>query len=260
MNLITNASEAIDDKVGIINLSTGLNEFSHATLNGSRLEEKLPPGRYVWMKVCDSGCGMDGDTLHKLFDPFFTTKFTGRGLGMSAVLGIMRAHNGAFMVDSKPGIGTTIQVLFPIAISIKSDITFDSIATNETETADSRSGIILLVDDEKMIREVTVAMLHELGYESLTAADGREALRLFREHGEGIGLVLLDQIMPGMDGVEVFKELRLIRPDINVLLASGYSELEMAERFKGLGLRGFIQKPYNLEQLADEIRRAYKVA
>jgi DNA-binding NtrC family response regulator len=110
-----------------------------------------------------------------------------------------------------------------------------------------------------MIREVTVAMLHELGYESLTAADGREALRIFREQGEKIGLVLLDQIMPGMDGVQVFKELRFIRPDITVLLASGYSELEMAERFKGLGLSGFIQKPYNLEQLADEIRRTDKV-
>lgn len=114
MNLITNAAEAIGDRGGKIRLSTGVGEFAQAYLDSSRLEEKLPPGRYVWMEVCDSGCGMDEETLEKLFDPFFTTKFTGRGLGMSAVLGIIRAHKGAFLVESRPDVGTTIRVLFPI--------------------------------------------------------------------------------------------------------------------------------------------------
>jgi PAS domain S-box-containing protein len=115
MNLITNAAEAIGDQGGKIQLSTGVKEFDQATLNSSRLEEKQAAGRYAWLKVCDNGCGMDDKTLQKLFDPFFTTKFTGRGLGMSAVLGILRAHKGAFLVESHENIGTTIQVLFPIA-------------------------------------------------------------------------------------------------------------------------------------------------
>ena len=258
MNLITNASEAIGEQDGKIRLSTGAREFDQTTLNSSRLEEKLTPGRYVWLKVCDSGCGMDEGTQQKLFDPFFTTKFTGRGLGMSAVLGIIRAHKGAFLVDSKPGVGTTIQVLLPISTHSKTERADSPASAGEPRPIDRHRWIILVIDDEEMIRGVCVGMLEELGFEVLSAASGEEALSLFRKQGDRIDLVLLDQVMPGMDGVAVFKELRRIRPEIKILLASGFSEQEAAERFKDLGLNGFIPKPFDLKQLAEELQQALK--
>jgi PAS domain S-box-containing protein len=255
MNLITNAAEAIGDQCGKIKLSTGVKEFDQAALNSSRLEEKQPTGRYVWMKVCDNGCGMSGDTLQKLFDPFFTTKFTGRGLGMSAVLGIIRAHKGAFLVESRLDVGTTIQVLFPIA----DDQPTGSRQVTESEAAPKksigRSVKVLVVDDEDMIRAVSIAMLEELGFETLAAAGGEEALAIFRRDGDSIDVVLLDQVMPGMDGATVFRKLRAIRPGIKVLLASGFSQQEVSERFSGLGLNGFLPKPYTLKNLTSELSR-----
>jgi PAS domain S-box-containing protein len=256
MNLITNAAEAICKDNGTITLSTGVQKFDQATLNSSRVEEKLAAGRYVWMEVSDNGCGMDEDTLQKLFDPFFTTKFTGRGLGMSAVLGIIRAHKGAFLVKSKPGAGTTMLVVLPIASHAQAEEAISKAATN-VSPADSCqfSGVVMIVDDEELVRRVSVNMMGALGFQTLVASDGEEALSMFREHGEMIGLVLLDQSMPGMDGVSVFRELRKIKQDIKVLLASGYSEEEVSERFTGLGLSGFIHKPFNLHNLSSEVQR-----
>ena len=252
MNLITNAAEAIGDQGGKISLSTGVKEYDQASLNISRLEEKQAAGRYVWLKVRDSGCGMDEATLNKMFDPFFTTKFTGRGLGMSAVLGIMRAHKGAFLVDSRPNVGTTIQVLFPV---IDGQPTLQNQIIRDECTAESQvRTMVLIVDDEEIIREVSTAMLQELGFDTVAAASGEEALEIFRREGN-IGIVLLDQVMPTMDGVTLFKELRSVRPDIKVLLASGFSQQEVSERFHGLGLNGFIQKPYALENIRNELTR-----
>ena len=255
MNLIINASEAIGNTNGLITLSTGTQEFDQKTLNSSRLEEKLAAGRYAWMEVSDSGCGMDEVEKDKLFDPFFTTKFTGRGLGMSAAQGIIRAHKGAILVESSPGAGTTIRVLFPIAAGSQIVQASAAAVADHVSAGDRPASIVLIVDDEEMIREVCTAMLGALDFETVTANDGVEAIRIFRERGELINLVLLDYCMPGMDGIAVFTELRKIRPDIPVLLASGYSEEEVTERFKGLGLNGFIQKPFNLKRLEDEVKR-----
>ena len=255
MNLIINASEAIGNSNGSIILSTGTQEFDQKTLNSSRLEEKLAAGRYAWMEVSDSGCGMDEVEKDKLFDPFFTTKFTGRGLGMSAAQGIIRAHKGAILVESSPGAGTTIRVLFPIAAGSQIVQASAAAVADHVSAGDRPASIVLIVDDEEMIREVCTAMLGALDFETVTANDGVEAIRIFRERGELINLVLLDYCMPGMDGIAVFTELRKIRPDIPVLLASGYSEEEVTERFKGLGLNGFIQKPFNLKRLEDEVKR-----
>ncbi len=255
MNLIINASEAIGNTNGSIILSTGTQEFDQKTLNSSRLEEKLAAGRYAWMEVSDSGCGMDEVEKDKLFDPFFTTKFTGRGLGMSAAQGIIRAHKGAILVESSPGAGTTIRVLFPIAAGSQIVQASAAAVADHVSAGDRPASIVLIVDDEEMIREVCTAMLGALDFETVTANDGEEAIRIFRERGERINLVLLDYCMPGMDGIAVFTELRKIRPDIPVLLASGYSEEEVTERFKGLGLNGFIQKPFNLKRLEDEVKR-----
>jgi len=259
MNLITNASEAIGDETGMISLSTGVREFDQATLNRSRLEEKLSAGSYVWMEVCDDGSGMDRETLHKLFEPFFTTKFTGRGLGMSAVLGIIRAHKGAFLVTSSPGAGTTMLVILPIAVGQDSQQTTGSAAPDAVLENSPQPDVILIVDDEEMIRVVCVEMMEILGFRTLVAADGEEALRVFEEQSDRIGLVLLDQSMPGMDGVTVFQNLKKTKPDIKVLLASGFSREEISERFTGLGLSGFIQKPFNLNSLSGEVQRLMAV-
>lgn len=261
MNLITNAAEAIGDASGTITLTTGVSEFDQNTLNQSRLDEKTEAGRYVWLEVRDNGCGMEDDTQRKLFDPFFTTKFTGRGLGMSAVLGIIRAHKGAFLVESIPGSGTTITVLFPPADIDKqgeSKPVFES--DSGPKEANGPSVTVLVVDDEDMIRAVTIAMLKELGFATMAAAGGEEALTLFREAGDGIDVVLLDQVMPDMDGVTVFKELRRITPGIKVLLASGFSQQEVSDRFRGLGLNGFLPKPYTLKNLSEELSRILKGA
>jgi len=252
MNLITNAAEAIGDVAGTITLSTGAGEFDQSALNNSRLDEKAAAGRYAWLEVRDTGCGMNEETLHKLFEPFFTTKFTGRGLGMSAVLGIIRAHKGAFLVKSAPGDGSTIKVLFPVAGSQTAE-TVPVIELAPVQEQTGNPARILIVDDEDIIREVSAAMLKELGYETLSASSGEEALALFRDECDDIDIVLLDQVMPNMDGVTVLKELRSIRPDIKVLLASGFSQKEVSERFSGLVLNGFIPKPYTLETLGAEL-------
>jgi signal transduction histidine kinase/CheY-like chemotaxis protein len=256
MNLITNASEAIGEENGTITLATGMRKFDQSTLNRSRLVEKMNTGRFVWLEVTDTGCGMDEETQQKLFDPFFTTKFTGRGLGMSAVLGIIRSHKGAFFVESQPGSGTTMMVVLPLANPLEAQLTPDNVSTTiYSEETGQSLGVVLIVDDEEMVRGVSADMFEEFGFETMVASDGEQAINLFRNHSKRIDLVLLDQSMPGMDGVAVFHELRKIKPEIRVLLASGFSEEEVSKRFNGLGLDGFIQKPFNLEKLSGEVQR-----
>lgn len=257
-NLVTNAVEAIGEDSGKITLSTGIRHFDQATLNTSRFDEKLVEGQYVWLEVRDTGCGMDGATAYKLFDPFFTTKFTGRGLGMSIAYGIIRAHRGAFLVESTPGCGAKIQFLLPIADQYLQDQKDNSDATGLIPSRIQCAGTIMVVDDEEMIRSVSAAMLRELGFETIEAADGEEALRLFRDQGDRIDLVLLDKCMPQMDGLVVLKELRQIRNGIKVLLATGYSERDVTEQCIGLELNGFIQKPFTLIRLSDEVTRVLR--
>jgi PAS domain S-box-containing protein len=256
MNLVRNASEAIGEGGGSITLTTGVGDFDQMSLRASRLEEKLAAGRYVWIEVKDTGCGMDQATQYKIFDPFFSTKFTGRGLGMSAALGIMRAHKGGIMLKSSPGVGTTVRLLFPLA-SDPTKVRAGLSGEHQEVVAggDERHDTILVVDDEEMIRTLTVAMLQAFGYHTLVAVDGEQALDIFRREAGRISLVLLDQNMPIMDGLTVFKELRRIQPQVKVLLASGHSEREVAASFQGLDLNGFIQKPFNVQHLSDEIER-----
>jgi CheY-like chemotaxis protein len=191
---------------------------------------------------------MDKETLSKLFDPFFTTKFTGRGLGMSAVLGIVRGHNGAIKVYSEVGKGTTFKILLPA--SEKPAELFNGDLQEESWTG---SGHVLLVDDEETVRGVGIEMLKELGFEPLTACDGKEALEKF-ESDPGISLVILDLTMPKMDGVQCYRELKKIRPDIKVIISSGYNEYEVSQKFIGKGISGFVQKPYKLSALREVIK------
>src|SRR3990172_5365039 len=254
MNLITNASEAVGEKAGVIALSTGIQECDEAYLSRSRLEETPPAGRFVYLEVSDTGSGMDEETQQKLFDPFFTTKFTGRGLGMSAVLGIMRGHKGAILVDSVVGKGTTIRVLFPVSETAQPEatrITGAGVGERERQESSVPRGTVLVVEDEEMVLDACKEMVESLGFPALAARDGREAVNIFREHAGEVVCILLDLSMPGMDGLAACSELRRIRPDVRVVLTSGYNEEEATQRFTGQGLAAFLQKPYEIKDLGD---------
>jgi CheY-like chemotaxis protein len=250
MNLILNASEALNEKSGVIAVSTGARECDQAYLRECFLGEKLPPGLYVYLEVSDTGCGMDRKTINRVFEPFFSTKFTGRGLGLTAVFGIVRGHRGALRVDSEPGRGTTFRVLFPASAmgAVRKD--------HEPDQSEWKgSGTILVVDDEETLRTLGRKMVERSGFTALTACDGREAVEVFRQNADQVICVLLDLTMPHMDGVEAFHELRKIRSDIRVILSSGYDEQEVARRFAGEGMAGFIEKPYTRAALITVLRR-----
>ncbi len=250
MNLVINASEAIGDRSGVITLRTGAQMCTREYLRETYLDENLKEGLYVCLEVSDNGCGMDAETRQRLFDPFFTTKFTGRGLGLAAVLGIVRAHRGAIKVYSELNKGTTFKVLFPACEAAQVPTTESSGAKPQLK---GEGRTVLLVDDEETIRAVGQQMLETLGFQVLVAADGREGLEILKTHKSSIALILLDLTMPHMNGEEAFREVRLLAPEIPVMLTSGYSEHEVTTRFAGKGLAGFIQKPYTLELLIERI-------
>ncbi|HHH76453.1 MAG TPA: PAS domain S-box protein [Phycisphaerae bacterium] len=258
MNLITNASEAIGDKSGVIALSTGAMDCDQIYFDSvdeivrASLDEPLAEGLYVYLEVADTGCGMDVETVSRIFDPFFTTKFTGRGLGMAAVLGIVRGHGGAIKIYSEPGKGTTFKILFPASTELPEDSPLRVQSECEDENWQGQ-GTVLIADDEDTIRALGKRMLNELGFDALTAADGSEVVELFRDNADEIVCVLLDLTMPHMDGEQAFRELRRIKPDVKVILCSGYNERDATQQFVGKGLAGFIQKPYGLVNLRDKI-------
>ena len=252
MNLIINASEAVGEESGVVTVSTSVIEADHSYLSETYLDENLPEGYYVSLEVADTGCGMDEQTQQKIFDPFFTTKFTGRGLGLAAVLGIVRGHGGAMKIYSQPQRGTTFKVLFPASRQPVEE----SAGPSAPEQEWRGSGVILVVDDEETVRIAAKIMLETRGFTVLTAEDGRAALEVFRSRIDEIVVVLLDLTMPHLDGEETFRELRRMRPDVRVILSSGYSEQETTDRFAGKGLAGFIQKPYGLRPLIEKIRQA----
>lgn len=255
MNLITNASDAIGDRSGVISVSTGLIDADAAYLKTAYMDDDLPEGQYVYLEVADTGIGMDAETAARIFDPFFTTKFTGRGLGLAAVLGIVRSHRGAIKLSTVPGRGTTFTILFPAAGPPAPP---GPAPAPETASAPLPRAVILVVDDDETVRAVTRRMLELSGFTVLLAADGAEAVALYRER-PGIDLVLLDLTMPAMDGEETFRELRRLDPGVRVILTSGYSEQDAADRFAGTGLAGFIQKPYRPQDLIEKVRVALRV-
>ncbi len=259
MNLITNAAEAIGQASGLVTLSTGVEECDAAYLAASRLDDKPHPGTYVWVEVSDTGCGMDPDVLHRLFDPFFSTKFTGRGLGLAATLGIVRGHRGAIIVQSRVNEGTTFRVLFPAAAApaITEADAFVEPPPRPVAPRAKQTGMILVVEDDPAIRKLCISAVERAGFTSLAAADGRDAIPLFRNHRAQIAGVLLDLTMPGMDGVTTLKELRVIDPGIKVILCSGYSEQEAVRRFAGQTLTGFVQKPFELNSLRDLVAQSF---
>ncbi len=249
MNLIVNASEALAGKAGRIIVATGTLGADRTVLLRSYLGEDLPEGEYVFLEVTDTGRGMDAATKARIFEPFFTTKFTGRGLGLAAVLGIVRGHNGALEVDSAPGKGARFRVLFPAA---------QGPAPAEVQPAPAPvlgqcKGTVLVVDDEESVRTVAAEMLGKAGLTVLTAVDGQDGVDTFRARADEIDCVLLDVTMPKLPGLEAAQEIRRLRPDARIVLMSGFSEDDASRRFASLGLAGFLQKPYTLESLREKV-------
>ncbi|MDX8409333.1 MAG: PAS domain S-box protein [Mariprofundales bacterium] len=250
MNLVINASDAIGDRSGVISITTGIMRADSAYLAGTCLDDDLPEGRYLYLEVSDTGCGMDKATQAKVFEPFFTTKFTGHGLGMAAVLGIVRGHHGAIKLYSEPGRGTTFKLLLPT--SDKSPQV--AVAEMVSEDGWHGAGTVLIVDDEETIREASAMMLEDMGFATLTAVDGEDGVRVYRQHQAEIVAVLMDMTMPKMDGKACFTELRRINKDVRVVLSSGYNEQEATSQFAGQGLAGFLHKPYFPDALQARMR------
>jgi nitrogen-specific signal transduction histidine kinase/CheY-like chemotaxis protein len=254
MNLITNASDAIAEESGVISIRTGVMIPDEEYLAAASVSETKPGLESVFLEVADTGSGMDEETKAKIFEPFFTTKFTGRGLGLAGVLGIVRGHQGAIRVDSEPGEGTTVRVLLPAV-----DVHADTEAEPATVSRPSEGvGTVLVVDDEETVRQVARASLERSGFTVLTADDGRQGVEAFRARAADIDVVLLDLTMPTMSGKEAMSELRSIQPDVRILFSSGYSEEEMRSRVSDSGPAVFIQKPYRPAQLVEKIRETLR--
>jgi len=250
MNLILNASDAIGDESGLIIVRTGAKQCDRAYLASCYLDDALAPGPYAFLEVEDTGPGMDADTVARIFEPFFTTKFAGRGLGLAAVLGIVRGHRGAIRIQSELGRGTVFRVLFPVCAEPAEPLD----APPAMAPAFRGRGVALVVDDEATVRRLAKTMLERLGFEVLLAADGQQAIDLYREHAERVRIVVLDMTMHPLDGAATFRELQRVRGDVKVVLSSGYSEQDATRTFRGTGLAGFLQKPYRLDDLAGVLR------
>jgi PAS domain S-box-containing protein len=252
MNVIINGAEAIPEGYGTLTVTTRAlwvdTEYvrAHAGIMG-----EMTPGSYVLFEVADTGCGIDAATLARIFDPFFTTKFTGRGLGLAAVLGIVRGHGGSVEVMTDLGQGTVFRFLFPEVATVRK-IPEPSAGTHPTYLRGS--GKVLVVDDEQMVRALAKGALERYGYTALLAENGARAVDIFSQDGYDIRCVVLDLTTPVMSGEETLERLKAIRPDIPVILSSGYNEAQAVQHFQGKGLAGFLQKPYRAEGLIQKLR------
>jgi PAS domain S-box-containing protein len=250
LNLVTNASEAIGEGSGVIFLSTGVVHCDAAYLDGCDVSTASGEGVYVFLEVSDTGCGMDEETRRRVFDPFFSTKFTGRGLGLAAVLGIVRGHGGGVRIDSEIGRGTTIRVLLP---ALDAEASARRAATSgygaSVEARAEVAGTVLLVDDEDSVRALGRRMLERLGFDVITAGDGEQAVSTFKRRRGEISCVVLDLTMPRMDGEAALDQIRRLDDQVPVVMSSGYDETKLAERLGSRRSVSFIQKPYRMDDL-----------
>jgi PAS domain S-box-containing protein len=245
MNLIVNAAEAIENE-GSVTVTTRIRRVDPADRLHFVTDQDLE-GCYIALEVRDNGVGMDEETRRRIFDPFFSTKFLGRGLGLSAALGIVRRHRGAIRVESEPGKGTAVEVLFPARAEVPIP------AEIEKPAAAPGKGTILVVDDEEMIRTLLVATLERSGYQVLLAENGAEALSVFSRNAERISLVVLDLVMPVMSGDEVLPHLFLYKPQIPVIVSSGQDPSECMRKLSEPRVASYLQKPYRPDKLIGKI-------
>ncbi len=251
-NLVENAWESLDGRDGTIQISTGKTVCDQAFLESAAWSENNTPGEYVHLEVTDQGCGMDADTAEQMFDPFFSTKFTGRGLGLASVVGIVRACRGVVTISSEPDAGTEVRVMFPAA---GEPMVSKRPASDTAAMEIPVRGSILLAEDIEADRGICRIMLEKIGFKVLMAADGAEAVEIFRDKGNEIVCVLSDLSMPRMDGWETLKAIRTISPDIPVILASGYDEVTVMRGHRVLP-DAFLQKPYKIADLKAALRKA----
>jgi nitrogen-specific signal transduction histidine kinase/CheY-like chemotaxis protein len=250
MNLITNASDALEDRVGTIRVRTGAERVGE-TLEQLYGPVSLAPGLYSFLEVTDDGTGMSEETRARLFEPFFTTKFTGRGLGLSAVQGIVRGHGGGIVLWTALGVGTTVKVLLPSTAQRPTPVVQ---RRSDAGASWTTSGLALLVDDDPRVRSVTEMLLRAVGLDVLAVGNGRDAIREFERRAGDVRVVVLDVTMPDLGGDQVLKELRARRTDVPVLLCSGYSEEEMSERFSRGDMAHFLQKPYTIDTFRAQLK------
>jgi PAS domain S-box-containing protein len=247
MNLIINGAEAVGDGGGMVRVSTGIRDHPLSAGEVAGAAEK--PGSDVYMEVKDSGSGMNDATKAKIFDPFFTTKFAGRGLGLAAVTGILRGHMGRLDVESVPGEGTTFTVFFPAVEPL-----VPQAVERPPSVVAHGAGSLLFVDDEPLLREMGKRVLENSGYTVLLAKNGREAVEIFQHNAGKIATVLLDITMPVTGGSEAFRLIREIRPDVPIILMSGFNEDSAREDLGARARTGFIQKPYSVASLVATVR------
>ena len=252
MNLVTNASESIGDRDGTITLTTGTEHLANPQDQVESHGWSLAPGQYVTLEVADTGCGMSPETRRRLFDPFFTTKFSGRGLGLSAMLGILKGHSAGIRIRSREGEGSCFKLYFPACAAGAPP----EPANPPARRARVATGNILLVDDEPDILEATAELLAAMDFKVVMARDGLEAVELFQASPGAFSLVLMDLTMPRMDGREAFQLMRAREPDLKIVLCSGFNELDVARDFPCTSLAGFLQKPYTFQSLRDVVQQA----
>lgn len=254
--LVTNSVEALDGSPGEISITTGTTCPRGTSRPGIAGTDTLPGGTACpFIEVRDTGCGMDEETQRRVFEPFFSTKFTGRGLGLPAVQGMVRMHGGTINVASAPGEGTTMRVVLPPSDTETTSNTEEREVMENPRPELIRTTRVLLVDDEDVVRNIGEVLLDKAGYTVTTAANGQCALEFFREHSEEIACVVLDLSMPDMDGGQVFEMMRDVRPDVPILISSGYSGDDVMARFEKCDHWGFLQKPFSSDSLISEVSR-----
>lgn len=254
MNLVINGAEAANDRPGTVCVRTGIQDIDRDFAKSLHAGGVIEPGTYIFLEVQDDGHGMDDQILARIFDPFFSTKFTGRGLGLAAALGIVRSHGGSMRVESTQGAGSVFKIFLPASIKAAKR------PTKPAENDLQGHGLILVVDDEPMIRQLTTRALTELGYDVVTACDGLDAIEIFTAQGADIHCVLLDMTMPKLGGDETCRALLALRPDAIVILTSGYDESASIQRLKDLGAAGFLKKPYTVVDLGATIKKVLEAS
>jgi CheY-like chemotaxis protein len=252
MNLVTNAADAIAGAAGRIEITTGRVFATRDYFAQSCISEDAAPGEFVFAEIADTGCGMDQQTLARIFDPFFTTKVTGRGLGLAAVLGIVRSHRGAIAVESTPGVGTRFRLLLPAVAASPADRQTPGVIAK----AALSSGTILVVDDDDGVRTVATLSLERAGFRVVAACDGEEGVAALRACAGEVDAVLLDMTMPRLSGADTCHLIRKIQPNLPIVLTSGYTEPDAIARFAADEVAGFLQKPFSPATLVRMIQEA----
>jgi len=252
MNLISNATEAIDAVPGTIRVTLTTTRIIAGQSECDYFENTIPAGNYVCLEVTDNGGGMDAETKQRIFEPFYTTKFEGRGLGMSAVIGIITGHKGAIQIFSQPKKGTTIKVYLP---SQKNEPSDEIPTGQDSQDLPLESGTVLLVEDQEMFILIAKAMLETMGYDVIEALNGEEALVQYQKNAADISLVVTDLDMPVMDGYALIHELQKRAPELPIIISSGFDDTDVISKIPREKIAGLVNKPYNLEQLREVLKK-----